>query len=736
MRGKDKCLLIAGIIVILLCVSLFVIAQAEREGIETLHLKAEVRLLQVEAFVYDEAGNFVPGLSKEDFELHEDGKQQLIRYVDEIKSNVEVKESEVVEYILKDGLAVANINSVILIFDGCNSSHTSIGKIKTYIKEFIEKNAAGRNYFSIFSIDNLGNFKLEQNFTNSSEKIIHAIDEVSAGVGGVDPMNSRIRLLDSIVESVQRCVAIRTLLARQICAEEVVKMAFNQAKNFSKDEQRRSTRTIESLKNIFQFLRHIPGNKLVIFFSDGFDPSGNIYLTYLHEIVEQWKASYNITINVDQIMHEARQLTFQEMSNISLVQRLINKGNEARIKFYWLNPQNPDELFGADSSLKGVVGTSRVASVMMDNLVSVSEDTGGFAFRNGAYLNDFFNKIASNMQNYYLISYIPDRVQFDGKSHKIKINVKKPGYNVRARKTLVDYTFNDQISIMIASALDFADVYKQIPILIEYSYLLDENNKINAITSIAIAFESLTPQYEGNKVIDQIHFAYIIKDNKDEIVIKEHKVLNIDVSKEEYEELSRKGSHFQNIYSFNLSPGEYKLSAAVLELGGMKLTGWNTPLSIKLKNEQCFTLNPLIVASETQEILNNGENKRDTNSINLLPDGSIIYKNNKIIISPAKFLPRSSKLLGLYQIYNAAVGKNGKPKLQISFNLYDDNSKLISSPPVTMIDNFTDEPKRLITNFFILPYKNLNNKSYKLVLNVKDLTNNCEDSSEATFQIR
>ena len=53
-----------------------------------------------------------------------------------------------------------------------------------------------------------------------------------------------------------------------------------------------------------------------------------------------------------------------------------------------------------------------------------------------------------------------------------------------------------------------------------------------------------------------------------------------------------------------------------------------------------------------------------------------------------------------------------------------------------MINDFTDIQKKLITNIFILPYKNLDNKSYKLVLNVKDLINNCESKSEATFQIK
>jgi len=723
------------ILITFLLFSYFSFAKEQEVEIKPLDLKMEVRLIQVQAFVYDDKGDFVSGLSKDDFELYEDGIKQTIKYVDEINAKKEIEYTDVVSYSMTNDSITANLNSVVLIFDGCNSSHISLGKIKQAAKDFIVNNAGGRNYFALFGINVSGAFFLQEGFTNSADKLIKAIDNMNVGVGGVEPMSMRIRLLDSIVESVQRCVAIETLFQRQLCAEEVVKMAFNQAKNFSKEEQSRALRTVDSLINIFYFLRHAPGNKTVVFFSDGFDPSGSIYLTYLHEIVEQWKASYNITINVDQILHEVRQLSFKDMSNTSWIQQLINKANEAKIKFYWLNPQNPDELMGADSGIKPVVATSRIATFAMEHLISVSEDTGGFSIKTAAHLKSFFDKLASNLQNYYIINYEPARGLFDGKLHQIKIDIKKPGYKIQSRKAFLDYTLNDQISIMIAAALDFSEIYQQIPIYKEYSYLLDEKNKINVLSVISIPFDSLTVQYEGDKVKDQVHFAYLVKNTNDEIILKEHKVLNIDMNKDKYVKLSTDKSYFQNIYSFNLEPGIYKLYGAILELGGLKLTGWNQTLDIKVKNGNCFALNPLILGSKIEELSNSDDAKED-NSVSLLPDGSIIYKNNRVIMSAAKFYNSSDKLYGVYQIYNASANKDSHPEVLIKFVLYDSNSNLISAPPSTIIKDYTDKKKQLISNFFILPYNNLDAKQYKLSLQVKDMLTDCQAQSEAYFHIK
>src|SRR4030042_3088671 len=90
MSMKTICVLIISCLV---SGSIMLFAQEEKP-VSALHLKMEVRLLQVEAFAYDKNDDFVPGLTKDDFELWEDGKQQKIRYVDEIHSIIPDKTAE------------------------------------------------------------------------------------------------------------------------------------------------------------------------------------------------------------------------------------------------------------------------------------------------------------------------------------------------------------------------------------------------------------------------------------------------------------------------------------------------------------------------------------------------------------------------------------------------------------------------------------------------------------------
>src|SRR3982751_1432301 len=52
--------------------------QAPPKGAPTVTFQAEVNYVDVDAIVTDDQGNFVAGLSKDDFEVREDGRPQTI----------------------------------------------------------------------------------------------------------------------------------------------------------------------------------------------------------------------------------------------------------------------------------------------------------------------------------------------------------------------------------------------------------------------------------------------------------------------------------------------------------------------------------------------------------------------------------------------------------------------------------------------------------------------------------
>ena len=67
-------------------------------------------------------------------------------------------------------------------------------------------------------------------------------------------------------------------------------------------------------------------------------------------------------------------------------------------------------------------------------LGQLAEETGGFLIANTNDLRAGFERIESDMRNYYLLTYVPSNDEFDGKFRQISVKVKKSGVNVHSRR--------------------------------------------------------------------------------------------------------------------------------------------------------------------------------------------------------------------------------------------------------------------------------------------------------------
>ena len=67
------------------------------------------------------------------------------------------------------------------------------------------------------------------------------------------------------------------------------------------------------------------------------------------------------------------------------------------------------------------------------------------------------------MTYYYELSYYPERDKADGKYHKIKVKVNRPGIKIRFRKGYYDYSDEQRESLIFASASYNPSLFNQIP---------------------------------------------------------------------------------------------------------------------------------------------------------------------------------------------------------------------------------------------------------------------------------
>ena len=67
-------------------------------------------------------------------------------------------------------------------------------------------------------------------------------------------------------------------------------------------------------------------------------------------------------------------------------------------------------------------------------LGELAQGTGGLIFDNTNNLRQGFDRVDSDLRNYYLIGYTPTNATYDGTFRKIEVKVKRPGLTVAARK--------------------------------------------------------------------------------------------------------------------------------------------------------------------------------------------------------------------------------------------------------------------------------------------------------------
>jgi hypothetical protein len=69
-----------------------------------------------------------------------------------------------------------------------------------------------------------------------------------------------------------------------------------------------------------------------------------------------------------------------------------------------------------------------------NGLGELVQDTGGLLFENTNNLRQGFDRIESDLRNYYLVGYTPSNDAYDGRFRTIEVRVKRPGVTVAARK--------------------------------------------------------------------------------------------------------------------------------------------------------------------------------------------------------------------------------------------------------------------------------------------------------------
>ena len=138
--------------------------------------------------------------------------------------------------------------------------------------------------------------------------------------------------------------------------------------------------------------------------------------------------------SIDRSTCDAERIYLSNMDNDTYFKEILGEANRANATFYTIDPRG---LVVFDSSMAAPLPITVDHAVLrrrLDNLKILAENTDGMWVQDNNDLDVGLKRIANDLSSYYLLGYYSSNAKLDGKFHTIKVRVKRPGVDVRARK--------------------------------------------------------------------------------------------------------------------------------------------------------------------------------------------------------------------------------------------------------------------------------------------------------------
>ncbi len=381
-------------------------------------VRVTTRLVQVNVVVHDKKGQPVSDLTKDDFVVLDEGQEQQIRFFS-VESVLAPKQepAPLPANTWSNGIdrqpGVPNSLTVIL-FDTLNTRTKDQPYARAQMVKFL-KQLQPQDRIAIYSLGN--GLKVLHDFTRDSESLVRAISRYGTHIN-TEVEASTAELADTGDEEL----------------DAIMNAANERMANFYLE--RRVETTLQALTAIAGHLAGLPGRKNLIWVSGGFP------FNYGMDLL----AEGNINADV--------KLFNQEIGRAS---QAVNNGNIA------IYPVDARGLVGTADIMPSLSASSatRRPQVMaagdrraqaqfratLDTMKDIAERTGGRAFYNTNDIMGSVRRAIDDSRVTYVLAFYPRQEGWDGRFHKLKVRVKRPGVEVRFRQgfyTLPEEAMNDK----------------------------------------------------------------------------------------------------------------------------------------------------------------------------------------------------------------------------------------------------------------------------------------------------
>jgi len=375
--------------------------------------RAEIEYVEVDAVVTDERGNLVKGLTREDFDVYEDGKPQKVSFFSQVVIPVDrldrfVNEARPIVPDVRSNARPFEGRIYVLLLDNRHTGALRSALVKRAAHDFVDKYLGANDVAAV--IHTSGSTDASQEFT-SDPRLLHA--SIDRFIG----QKLRSRTLERL-DQYNRNPLLRpqasggdgTSGSGQTGADVKILDPLDAERGYY------ARATLGTMRSLADFMGSIRGRrKAILMFSEGIDYP-------ILDVFDSRDASAIVSDTRDAIAAASKAnvnfYTIDPRGLNTMGDENMEMGGFPQDPSYNLNPQ----AFEVERRLA------------VDSLKVLAEQTGGFAAVEKNDFADAFDRIVRENSSYYVLGYYPPSNKRDGRFHKIEVKLKRPGLRVTARK--------------------------------------------------------------------------------------------------------------------------------------------------------------------------------------------------------------------------------------------------------------------------------------------------------------
>lgn len=407
----------------------------------------EVNVVNVDVHVTDKDGRPVSGLQRDDFEVYEDGKRVKLTNFEAITVETETAAAPAAKAApapeLPSGrteVAPEDRLHLVVYVDNFNLDPSHRTRVLQQVRTFLQDL---RPEDRMMLVTNDLGLQIRLPFTAERAALEAALDTIerlpAQGATAESDRRTAMRQMLEIREAVRarEGPCSRSLLPP---AESYAQMSRNQV-----------LQSLKSLTVLVNSLSGVPGRKALLYVSDGLPANpGEEVFQLLAEICGGGSASGIQDVHdadlegADQINGREALMKVPHYSVVSDLDRFAAHANANRVTLYTLQATG---LQGASSAAADYGPNERVLQIpaiqfvqsanLQHSLTLLATETGGKAILNANDIRPDLRRMKEDLSSYYSLGYVPEHAG-DGQEHRIEVKVRKPGLQVRSRRSYRD----------------------------------------------------------------------------------------------------------------------------------------------------------------------------------------------------------------------------------------------------------------------------------------------------------